>query len=118
MLLHPGITFSYITAYAIGYTIYHVGREKTSVFCLLPCSPHRLDKVFGGNSLSAREVSGCDLRIDFNTRVHRNQVFYTCLTCQHAWQAYFLTTARRRTGDIVALENWNTRLHNCVVFPA
>lgn len=77
------------TLQAIQFTNDHVGREKTSVFCLLPCSPHRLDKVFGGNSLSAREVSGCDLCIDFNTRVHRNQVFYTCLKCQHAWQAYF-----------------------------
>jgi hypothetical protein len=51
---------------------------KTSVLRLLPSSPHGLDEVFSGNAFSACKISGRDLRVDFNTRVHRDQVFYTC----------------------------------------
>ena len=58
--------------------LYNAGEKETSVFCLLPSSPNGPDKVIGGNAFSAREVSSCDLRVNFNTRVNRDQVFYTC----------------------------------------
>jgi hypothetical protein len=61
------------------YKFYNWQRmRRTSVFCLLPSSPYGPDKVFVGNAFSAREVSSCDLRVNFNTRVNRDQVFYTC----------------------------------------
>ena len=47
------------------------------MFCLLPSSSHSPDKVFVRDAFSAREVSSCDLRVNFNTRINRDQVFYT-----------------------------------------
>ena len=58
--------------------LYNAGEKETSVFSFLPSSPNGPDKVIGGNAFSAREVSSGNLRVNFNTRVNRDQVFYTC----------------------------------------
>ena len=72
-----GLYYDFVhTVYATGYIVcHHVEGDKTSVFCLFPRSAHSLEKVFGSDAFSARKVSSCDLRIDFNSRVHRNKVF-------------------------------------------
>ncbi len=92
--LHPDITIPCI----ISYRLYNRARGcQISVLRLLPGSPHSLDKVFGGYAFSAREITGRDLRVDFNTRVHRDQVFYTCTgTSAAPGQFYCIKREQRR----------------------
>ncbi len=50
--------------------------KKSLMLRLLPRPPNCLNEVFGSNSLSACEVTRSDLRVDFNSRVHRDKVFW------------------------------------------
>jgi hypothetical protein len=95
----PGITIPYII-YPTGYTMARQVTKKTSVLCLLPSSPHSLDEIFSGNTFSTCEVSGRDLRVDFNTRVHRDQVFYTYTGASAVLQQLDCKTKGRTTYQV------------------
>lgn len=62
---------------------------------LLPRPPNRLHQIALSDTLSARIVPGCDLRVDLDTAVGRDEVF----------------------GDVVALVNRDAGVDDGVVFP-
>ncbi len=82
---------------------------------LLPRPPDGLDEVFGRDRLSARKVPRGDFRVDLDARVHWDKVFWSL---PHIRGKNPMSDDRERTGDIVALADGYSRLHDRVVFPA
>ena len=62
---------------------------------LLPRPPNRLHQIALGDTLPARIIPSCDLRVDFDTAIGRDEVF----------------------RDVVSLVDRDARVDDGVVFP-